>query len=347
MGQSVQRNFRAIIYESRQGERNDLVDPTSRSHCGKLDNLSSRQQENLRAANRAAEAIPEIAELLDRALIAIDVAAQLGRNIKDSENLTAEEREYVDKRDLIGIRLKQYINTNSIPEDEDREPAYSRELNNFVKDLLGIKDRSKSVRMDSPKKAAEKLLQFYQGDMLGELITHLAQGLNVNIEPCETTREHSNHRNSQYLTPTGLSSVSPLSTDIANDSAVEADKNRSVSEEIKSISQEDKLDIWDEPEERPDKIDYRTLEVASSYKVTENEITGLSCQDVGMELTGDELAERWNAKSNTISAMWNKYKNTYKFHRWSKNQDPEGMAWERTDKKKGRSWLFIPVQELS
>ncbi|MBU7581528.1 MAG: hypothetical protein KAF91_01200 [Nostoc sp. TH1S01] len=103
----VKRKFRAIIYESRQGERTDLLDETSYSHYKKLDNsIGEIQQARIRAANRAAEAIPEIAELLDRGLIAIDVAAQLGRDIKDPENLTAEEREYVDKRDLIGIRLR-------------------------------------------------------------------------------------------------------------------------------------------------------------------------------------------------------------------------------------------------
>ena len=103
----VQRKFRAIIYESRQGERTDLINSTSDSDYAKLsDDLKSAQQKRIRAANRAAEAIPEVGELLDRGLIAIDVAAKLGRDIKDPNNLTAEEREYVDKRDLIGLRLK-------------------------------------------------------------------------------------------------------------------------------------------------------------------------------------------------------------------------------------------------
>ena len=102
-----------------------------------------------------------------------------------------------------------------------------------------------------------------------------------------------------------------------------------------------------ERKERPDKIDHRTSEVAGNYKVSKNEVTELNYQDVGMELTADELAERWNTKASTVNTMWNKYKNTYKFHRWSKKQDPEDVAWERADKKKGRSWLFIPVLEPS
>jgi hypothetical protein len=148
--------------------------------------LSERQQKTLRAANRAAEAIPEIRELLDRGLIAIDIAAKLGHDIKDLDNLTAEEREYVDKRYLIGLRIKQYINTNTIPEDKDKEPAYSRQLNEFVKDLLGIKDRSKSVRMDDPKKAAKKLLEFYEGEKLNELLKYLIEGSGLNISESNT-----------------------------------------------------------------------------------------------------------------------------------------------------------------
>lgn len=159
----VRNKFRTVIYKSRQGERTDLSEETS---TGDQSKLSRQQQTTIRVANRAAEAIPEIRELLDRGLIAIDIAAKLGRDIKDIDNLTAEEREYVDKRDLVGLRIKQYIYTNTIPEDEDKEPAYSRQLNEFVKDLLGIKDRSKSVRMDDPKKAAKKLLEFYEGQNL-------------------------------------------------------------------------------------------------------------------------------------------------------------------------------------
>lgn len=91
----VQWQFRTLVYESRQGERTDLTDEdlTSDSDYPKLeDSLQSAQQKRIRAANRAAEAIPIIRELLDRGLIAIDLAAKLGRDIKDPDNLTADER---------------------------------------------------------------------------------------------------------------------------------------------------------------------------------------------------------------------------------------------------------------
>ncbi|MEO0839792.1 MAG: hypothetical protein AAF063_12935 [Cyanobacteria bacterium J06643_5] len=173
----VQRKFREIIYQAAEPHRDASGKYKSIPSHSDYGSVKSAQQERIRAANRAAEAIREIGNLLDRGLIAIDIAAKLGRDIKDPENLTAEEREYVDKRDLIGIRIRQYIYTNPIPSDEDKEPAYSRELNRFVKDLLGIKDRSKSIRMDHPKKAAQKLLQFYEGEKLSELIDLLKQGL--------------------------------------------------------------------------------------------------------------------------------------------------------------------------
>ena len=363
----VQRKFRAIIYESRQGERTDLVEETL---TGDQSKLSRQQQTTIRAANRAAEAIPAIGELLDRGLIAIDVAALLGRDIKNPENLTAEEREYVDKRDLIGLRINQYIYTNPIPEDEDFEPAYSRELNSHVKDLLGIKDRSKSVRMDNPKKAAEKLLQFYQGDRLQDLIAHLRQGLNTNAVHSILDSEQSNHRNSQHSSPdTALCLISSPSTDIGNISAAQAHKNQPVSDEAKSTIKLAPIDAHEEsgkipataraqlplvPEtDTPANVpllmpairDNGTLEFAGNYKVTESEVTQSPNLNTNMELTADELAERLKLKPRSVLSIL--YEKPAEFPQWSQKRDPDGIAWQRSDKKKGRVRLFIPVFETS
>lgn len=257
----IQRKFRTIIYESRQGERSDLDDETSRSHCGKFEDLSSRQQENLRAVNRAAEFIREIGELLDRGLIAIDIAAKLGRKIKDPNNLTAEEREYVDKRDLIGIRIRQYIYTNPIPEDEDKEPAYSREINNFVKDLLGIKDRSKSIRMDHPKKAAQKILQFYEGEKLKELIDLLRQGLKPDAEQPEASDDKDyNSRSSQTSNSTDIP-IQTTSQHINVDYFLQREQNFDTAREYKAVTKK-KITEYTTPSESKD-TDYtvKALEV--------------------------------------------------------------------------------------
>ena len=311
----IQRRFQAIVYESRQGQRTDLIDETSRSHCGKLGSLSSRQQENLRAANRAAEAIPIIGELLDRALIAIDVAALLGRDIKNPENLTAEEREYIDKRDLIGLRIKQYIYTNPIPEDEDREPAYSRELNSYVKDLLGIKDRSKSIRMDNPKKAAEKLIQFYQGDKLKELIDHLRQALEPLPQLPEAVREQSNHKNQSAF--------------FENQQAI---NNNGLTTEQAEPSRENQSTSSPSITHLPALISSQDLAENSAPANSEN-----------WELTPDELAKRLQRKPRSLLEVW--YTKPAEFPQWSQKLDPDGIAWEHSDRKKGRSWLFIPVLE--
>ena len=104
----VKRKFQAVIYQATEQHRDEsgkyVSSPGDSDYP--LDGIKSAQQKRIRAANRAAEAIPEVNELLDKGLIAIDVAAKLGRDIKDPNNLTAEEREYVDKRDLIGLRIK-------------------------------------------------------------------------------------------------------------------------------------------------------------------------------------------------------------------------------------------------
>ncbi|MBH8554684.1 hypothetical protein I8751_20445 [Nostocaceae cyanobacterium CENA357] len=314
----VQRKFRAIIYQAQEKERDELgkyKHHPSRLEGGMDDEIGNRQQERLRAANRAAEAIPLIGELLDRSLIAIDVAALLGRDIKDPKNLTAEEREYVDKRDLIGLRINQYIYTNPIPEDEDREPAYSRELNNHIKDILGIKDRSKSVRMDNPKKAAEKLLQFYQGDKLKELIDRLKQALEPLPQLPEAVREQSNHKNKSTFFENQLTiSNNGLTTEQAEPS--KEDTPTSPASETHSPTLKPSEDI----------------DQNSAPADLEN-----------WELTPDELAKRLQRKPRSLLEMW--YTKPAEFPQWSQKRDPDGIAWERSDRKKGRSWLFIPVLE--
>jgi len=314
----VQRRFRAIIYESRQGERTDLIDETS---TGDQSKLSRQHQTAIRAANRAAEAIPAIGELLDRGLIAIDVAAQLGRDIKDPDNLTAEEREYVDKRDLVGVRINQYIHTNPIPDDEDKEPAYSRELNKYVKELLGVKDRSKSIRMDNPKKAAEKLLTFYQGDRLKELIGHLRQGLEPPMALLEPPvallgpAKEQSQDSDQFLN--------------GNDQLA-ADQAELLAETLTSPTPE----VYQEQSLNEDSLILKSAEDAVEVEIY---------TPVNKQLTIEDLAKRLKLSQRTI--LNNAYSQPNKFLEWVKQRDPEGLGWRRSKKKKGGSWLFTLVQE--
>ena len=307
----VQRQFRTLIYEARQGERTDLMDEdkTSRLDSGKLNELGTRHQERLRAANRSAEVIPVIGELLDRGLIAIDIAAQLGRNIKDPNNLTVEERDYVDKRDLVGVRINQYIHTNPIPNDEDKEPPYSRELNRYIRELLGVKDRSKPIRMDNPKKAAEKLLQFYQGDRLKELINHLSSRLELPTESPEQTLEKSSH-NKQSTNNNQLANVTASPTNAIERSETTVDNST-----------------------LPPNPDLPALKPAEDI----DEKTTLN----NLELTLEELAKRLKRKPASIQVE--RSKNPTRFTNWTKQRDPEGIGWQ--SKKRGRSVIYIPAPE--
>jgi hypothetical protein len=325
----VLRKFQALIYESRQGQRRDLMDDeTSPLEGGKLKHT---QQERKRAANRAAEAIPVIGELLDRGLIAIEVAALLGRDIKDPKNLTAEEREYVDKRDLIGLRLDQYIYTNPIPEDEDKEPPYKRELNRYVKDLLGIKDRSKPIRMDHPKKAAEKLLQFYQGDKLKELIDHLRQAL----KPClESPASESPELAEVLQTQDESNHHQPISNH-----ELKIDANQISVHEFMPPPLP-KLNL---PALKPAELNSKNSNPKTEVLEDEAE-PSRTPKDIPDQLNAEKLAERLNVSYRTLRNMLSP-KNHSRFSEWSRKRDPDSWAWQPVNKEKGSSRMFVHLQE--
>lgn len=375
----VQRQFRTLIYESRQGERTDLIDDeTSGLQVPKLE-LEERQQKRIRATNRAAEAIPIIGELLDRGIIAIDLAAKLGRDIKDPENLTADEREYIENRDLIGLRIKEYTHSNPIPEDEYKEPAYSRELNRFVKDLLGIKDRSKQVRMDHPKKATDKLLQFYKGDELQTLIDYLQRGLEdvgdspestvgekKLLPPGESTPVNSNQNGAVTPTASGEPGNMPQADktteiDINQETEVtDSDENNQADSEVDEFTnspvaevaqQSKELDISQETEIQSiplDEDNQESPEASESTTSTNSEILKEANQSTDsfnlseMRLTTSELAKRLGLQPQSLTNAVSRQKEA--FPEWSKKRDPDGISWQRSNEKKGIARLFIPMK---
>lgn len=338
----VQWMFRTIIYEASERQRDDSGKYTSLpegSDCP-LD-LSERQQKNIRAANRAGEAIPEVRELLDRGLIAIDVAAKLGRDIKDTNNLTAEEREYIDKRDLIGVRIRQYINTNTIPEDEDQEPAYSRKLNRYVKDLLGIKDRSKSVRMDNPKMAAKKLLEFYNGNKLKQLIEILQEGLQKNQTNPEVDQIDEDVKIDEPKQQEETVDNESLPDEL-DSQEIETEINKSPDEENEEFTEEEVLVIENQSptEELPeDKVQANQTESPISSTDDENDQTQTNTNII--ELTKEQLARRLNVVTGTLQNAVGPRRIAL-FPEWTKNKDPDGIAWRRT-RKKDDTWYFSPL----
>jgi hypothetical protein len=361
----VQRLFRTIIYESRQGERTDVDDSTSPRDKGKLNHA---QQERIRATNRAAEAVPIVNDLLDKGLISIEVASLLGRQIKDPNNLTAEERDYVDKRDLMGVRIEQYIYSNSIPEDEDREPQYSRELNGYIKDLLGVKDRSKSIRMDNPKKAADRLLQFYQGESLQALIDYLQQSLTETPQPGETEESQR-----QQLDPTPIKSTIHL---VSGDPARNQSATNRTSEESEQTSSKIKISdhpvIVNEPQVLYSVQNNNSLDgdneqsnngkhssIASIPQVSNN--NSVNTQRITPKkpslknkqkksvdnknlLTLNQLAERLNFKPASLGSYLCREPDRFAQH--TQKRDPEGIAWQRSPQKGvGKAMLFMPIAD--
>lgn len=355
----VQRRFRTTIYESRQGERTDLIGETS---TGNQSKLSRQQQTAIRAANRASVAVPIIGELLDRGLIAIDVAALLGRDIKNLEDLTAEEREYVDKRDLIGLRLDQYIYTNPIPDDEDKEPAYSRELNSFIKDLLGIKNRSNTVRMDHPKKAAEKLLQFYEGERLQELVNYLRQGLELSSKllPVLPQSDRSTNGTSEPSPAGGTTSQE----DVAHFTQLEMNSKKLDTKELNTtklphqdLAEPETLQAYElkslppetsagEKDSSSDSSTFTTTAVDNlpDLKPTDaNNFALVTPTPENLKLTVNELAERLGVKPSTVSDASNR--RPHQFLQWTRKKDPEGIAWQRIEEKEGVLGYLLPFQK--
>ncbi|MDB9305570.1 hypothetical protein PN488_14490 [Nodularia spumigena CS-591/12] len=222
--------------------------------------------------------------------------------------------------------------------------------------------------MDNPKKAAEKLVQFYQGDKLQELITHLRQGLNTNADSQDPAREYSTHQNSQNFSEPFPSQASAISTEVENTNGTQAHKNKPISDQAQLTSQQAELDVsvqtgqipaspsqsllgFDSdtqtniPLLEPAPINNCTSEFADTCKVQERETTELQSPSQNMELTSDELAERLQVKPGTLRSIFNR--NKEKFPRWAKKHDPDSIAWQRTDVKKGRCWLFVPVNEAT
>lgn len=61
------------------------------------------------------------------------------------------------------------------------------------------------------------------------------------------------------------------------------------------------------------------------------------------ELTLEALAERLNRKPRSILGTLSK--KPAEFSQWSKKRDPDNVAWQRSERKQGRTILFTPAQE--
>lgn len=174
---STQRKFRVIVHKAKQGQRNDLrpqvkeetleVDlgsgkkaPTKSksTKSKKPKSTSSSQLARDRAADRAAKALPEIDMLLEEGLVAKDVAAKLGKVVKNPENLTDRDKEIVEERNKAKNKLAE-ITAKPFPEDPQAREKLKKEVKSIINEAVGIKSPIKvSLNLD-PQIAAKTIVK--------------------------------------------------------------------------------------------------------------------------------------------------------------------------------------------
>ena len=70
-------------------------------------------------------------------------------------------------------------------------------------------------------------------------------------------------------------------------------------------------------------------------------------EDLSKGLTGAELAARLNLTNpNTVNGEWKrKQADPPKFHQWSRERDPQGIAWERRGGQ-GKAGKYYPLSQI-
>jgi hypothetical protein len=184
---STQRKFRTIVYAAKQGYRSDLkakeedkVDvefsgtqnfqPKAKSKAKKP---SSSQLTSDRAASRAAEAVPEINDLLEQGLVAKNVAAKVGQKLENPDEPTPKDREIISNRKQIGKQLKKIV-PDPLPEDPQELNRIRKQVKQVIEQTTGLKS---SVRISfnlDPQVTAKGIVKAIEDiDYLQQLIVSL------------------------------------------------------------------------------------------------------------------------------------------------------------------------------
>ena len=166
--------------------------------------------------------------------------------------------------------------------------------------------------MDDPKKAAKKLLQFYQGEKLKELLEYLNKGLDETID-------------------TKQKKITQDDLDSDDDTKLSSNSTK-----IKTISNNKHLDLDSKSSANTPK-ETKPL-VHRNKSISEKQFTNNKL------LTTSELARRLKVKLKTLTNYLQK--NPGNFKNWTKKKDPDGIAWQKTDRKKGRSNMFEPIEKV-
>lgn len=167
---STQRKFRTIVHEAKQGARTDLrpqvkedkvdakmsAERPSMLSGKKAKKPSPSQLATDRAATRAAEAVPEIDQLIESGLVAKDIAAKIGQVVKDPENPSPEEKKILDNRQKVKEELTKIL-PDPLPEDPKERDKIRKQVKEVIENTTGKKSSPRVVLSSKPEEAAKAI----------------------------------------------------------------------------------------------------------------------------------------------------------------------------------------------
>ncbi|PSB07863.1 hypothetical protein C7B62_18680 [Pleurocapsa sp. CCALA 161] len=184
---STQRKFRTIVYAAKQGYRSDLktkeedkvdvefsgVQNSQPKAKSKAKKPSSSQLTSDRAASRAAEAVPEINDLLEQGLVAKNVAAKMGQKLENPDEPTLKDREIISNRKQISKQLKKIV-PDPLPEDPQELNRIRKQVKQVIEQTTGLKSSVRISFNRDPQVTAKGIVKAIEDiDYLQQLIVSL------------------------------------------------------------------------------------------------------------------------------------------------------------------------------
>ncbi|MGL6337721.1 MAG: hypothetical protein ACRC80_01115 [Waterburya sp.] len=184
---STQRKFRTIVYAAKQGYRSDLktkeedkvdvefsgVQNSKPKAKSKTKKPSSSQLTSDRAASRAAEAVPEINDLLEQGLVAKNVAAKMGQKLENPDEPTPKDQEIISNRKQISKQLKKIV-PDPLPEDPQELNRIRKQVKQVIEQTTGLKSSIRISFNRDPQVTAKGIVKAIEDiDYLQQLIVSL------------------------------------------------------------------------------------------------------------------------------------------------------------------------------
>lgn len=206
---ATQRKFRTIVHQAKPGERTDLkakqdkgedkVDaefsPAKSKGKGKgkaspkSGKPSSSQLARDRAADRAAKAIPKLNELMEEGLLAKNVAAKIGQQVKNPDNPTPQDKKTIENQKAVKAKLEQIV-PEKLPEDPKQRKHLASKIKQAIEQASGLESKTKISLSKDPQATAKLIAAAIKDlDYLQQLIVALeleAEELASNSKPSKT-----------------------------------------------------------------------------------------------------------------------------------------------------------------